>query len=128
MLAGQTGEDSQSAGSFFKNPIVPASFAGKIALVLGIYVEEVLRWPAADGPAGERMVKLSAAWLVERAGFTKGFRMGNAGISTKHTLALVNLGGATAAELIALRDAIVHGVEDKFALRLEQEPVELGST
>ena len=71
-------------------------------------------------------MKLPAAWLVERAGFHKGFRMGRAAISTKHTLALVNLGGATAAEIVALRDAVRLGVEEKFGVRLEQEPVMLG--
>jgi UDP-N-acetylmuramate dehydrogenase len=72
------------------------------------------------------MAKLSAAWLVERAGFPKGLAMGRAAISSRHTLALVNLGGATAVELIALRDAVVEGVKNKFAVQLEQEPVMLG--
>jgi UDP-N-acetylmuramate dehydrogenase len=72
------------------------------------------------------MVKLAAAWLVEQAGFHKGFAMGRAAISSRHTLALVNLGDATAAELIALRDAVVEAVQDKFSVHLEQEPVMLG--
>jgi UDP-N-acetylmuramate dehydrogenase len=72
------------------------------------------------------MVKLPAAWLVERAGFHKGFTMGRVAISSRHTLALVNLGGATAAELITLRDAVVEGIENKFGVHLEQEPVQLG--
>jgi UDP-N-acetylmuramate dehydrogenase len=71
-------------------------------------------------------VKLSAAWLIEQAGIAKGFTMGRAGISSKHTLALVNRGGATAAEIIALRDHIRATVEARFNIRLEQEPVSLG--
>ena len=72
------------------------------------------------------MVKLAAAWLVEQSGFHKGFAMGRAAISSRHTLALVNLGDATAAELIALRDAVMTAVKDKFGVQLEQEPVMLG--
>ena len=72
------------------------------------------------------MMKLAAAWLVEQAGFHKGFAMGRAAISSRHTLALVNLGDATAAELIALRDAVTTAVQNKFDLQLEQEPVMLG--
>ena len=72
------------------------------------------------------MVKLPAAWLVERAGFHKGFAMSRVAISSRHTLALVNLGGATAAELIALRDTVRDAVQHKFEVELEQEPVMLG--
>ncbi len=122
MLAGQGGEDSRSAGSFFKNPVVDEETLGGIAEAAGVGYESVPRWPA-----GEGRVKLAAAWLVERAGFQKGFRIGRAGISTRHTLALVNLGGATAAEVMALRDAVVQGVESRFGVRLEQEPVEVAS-
>jgi UDP-N-acetylmuramate dehydrogenase len=120
MLAGQDGPDGRSAGSFFKNPVVPAETLGRIAAGAGVGVEDVPRYPAAEG-----MVKLPAAWLVERAGFGRGYRMGRAGISTRHTLALVNLGGATAAEIAELRDAVADGVERRFDVRLEQEPVTL---
>ena len=72
------------------------------------------------------MVKLSAAWLIERAGFHKGFAMGRARLSTKHILAIVNRGGATASEIVALRDTIIHAVDARFNIRLEQEPVMLG--
>jgi UDP-N-acetylmuramate dehydrogenase len=115
--------DSRSAGSFFKNPVVAEEMPARVADALQIAPDEVPRWPA-----GEGMVKLPAAWLIERAGFHKGFAMGRAGISMKHTLALVNLGGATAAEIVALRDAVMHGVEARFGIRLEQEPVMLGFT
>ena len=72
------------------------------------------------------MVKLSAAWLIELAGFHKGFNAGRAGLSSKHVLAIVNRGGATASEIVALRDAIVDRVQAKTSIRLEQEPVTLG--
>jgi UDP-N-acetylmuramate dehydrogenase len=121
MLAGQGGADGRSAGSFFKNPVVPSAKVSQVASQAGCSAEEVPRYPA-----GEGLVKLPAAWLVERAGFHKGFAMGRAAISSRHTLALVNLGGATAAELIALRDAVMTAVQDKFAVHLEQEPVMLG--
>lgn len=121
MLAGQGGADGRSAGSFFKNPVVPSATLPQIALKAGCRSEEVPHYPAGDG-----VVKLAAAWLVEQAGFHKGFAMSRAAISPRHTLALVNLGGATAAELIALRDAVVTAIQDKFAVHLEQEPVMLG--
>jgi UDP-N-acetylmuramate dehydrogenase len=125
MLLDPADPDSRSAGSFFKNPIVPAATVPRLAAVSGCPADQVPQFPAGAGHSSE-MVKLSAAWLIERAGYHKGFRMGQAGISTKHTLALVNLGGASAAEIVALRDAVMHGVEQLFAIRLEQEPVTLG--
>ena len=121
MLLVEGDSDSNSAGSFFKNPIVEQTAVARIAAALHIASAEIPHWPA-----GESRVKLPAAWLVERAGFHKGFRMGQAGISTKHTLALVNLGGASASEIVGLRDAVMHRVEELFAIRLEQEPVMLG--
>jgi len=121
MLAGQGGADGRSAGSFFKNPVVSSAMLPEVALRNGCRAEEIPQYPA-----GEGMVKLSAAWLVERAGFHKGLAMGRAAISSRHSLALVNLGDATAAELIALRDAVRMAVKDKFAIQLEQEPVMLG--
>jgi UDP-N-acetylmuramate dehydrogenase len=121
MLAGQGGADGRSAGSFFKNPVVRSATLPQIAVKAGCRSEEVPHYPAGDG-----MVKVAAAWLVEQAGFHKGFAMGRAAISSRHTLALVNLGGATADELIALRDTVMTAVQNKFAVRLEQEPVMLG--
>lgn len=107
--------DTQSAGSFFKNPVVPVDVYERIAAKH----EGVPHWSAAEG------VKLSAAWLLEASGFRKGFALGRAGLSTKHALALTNRGGATAAEVMALRDHLRAGVEAAFGVRLEQEPVEL---
>jgi UDP-N-acetylmuramate dehydrogenase len=121
MLAGQGGPDGRSAGSFFKNPVIPLATLPQIALKGGCRPEEIPQYPG-----GEGKVKLAAAWLVERAGFHKGFAMGRAAISSRHTLALVNLGDATALELVALRDAVMTAVKDKFGVQLEQEPVMLG--
>lgn len=132
MLLVEGDPDSRSAGSFFKNPIVPAATVPRLAAISGCPVDEVPQFPSGPGIAlpgvapADQMVKLSAAWLIERAGFHKGFRTGQAGISTKHTLALVNLGGASAAEIVALRDAVIREVEQRFAIRIEQEPVTLG--
>jgi len=72
-------------------------------------------------------VKLPAAWLLERAGFVKGFALGRVGISTNHTLAVVNRGGATAADVVALQELIVKTVREKFGVGLEREPVWVGT-
>lgn len=111
--------DCCSAGSFFKNPIVSESQFAHIKAQEGVDVPNY--------PAGEGKVKLPAAWLMERTGFTKGFTKGHAGISSRHTLALINKGGATAAEIHALRAEIVVGVQIRFGITLEPEPVVLGS-
>jgi UDP-N-acetylmuramate dehydrogenase len=121
MLVGQGGADGRSAGSFFKNPVVPYAVVSQVAVGADCKPDEVPRYAVGDG-----MVKLPAAWLVERAGFHKGFAMGRSAISSRHALALVNLGGSSAAELIALRDAVVEGVERRFGVHLEQEPVQPG--
>jgi UDP-N-acetylmuramate dehydrogenase len=113
--------DCRSAGSFFKNPVVPVAILEALASKLGIEKATIPAYPAQPGE-----VKLSAAWLIDRAGLHKGFAMGNAGISSRHTLALVNRGGATAAEITALRNKIVSTVETQFAIHLEPEPVWLG--
>jgi UDP-N-acetylmuramate dehydrogenase len=109
--------DCASAGSFFKNPIVDREVLEAMATKLppGTVVPQ---YSAADGK-----VKLAAAWLVEQAGFGKGYGNGRAGISTRHTLALVNRGGASAGEVLALSSRIVEAVEAKFGVRLEREPV-----
>jgi UDP-N-acetylmuramate dehydrogenase len=116
LVAGEP--DCRSAGSFFKNPVVPQARYDAIAAVASGSV------PCYAAPHG--FVKIPAAWLVEQAGFHKGFAMGAAGISSRHTLALINRGGATAAEILALRDRIVAAVEKKFSVHLEPEPVWVG--
>jgi UDP-N-acetylmuramate dehydrogenase len=113
--------DCRSAGSFFKNPIVAESQVVRIAQVAGA---DPPCYPAGvDNPG---CVKLAAAWLIERAGFSKGYALGRAAISTKHTLALVNLGGATAAEIVALANQIRSAVVERYAIDLEMEPVRIG--
>jgi UDP-N-acetylmuramate dehydrogenase len=111
--------NSRSAGSFFKNPIVESALFEKIA-------EESAEPNVPHFPAVENKIKIPAAWLIERSGFHKGFRSGNAGISTNHSLALVNLGGATAAEIVALKEKIQDGVRQKFDILLQPEPVFVG--
>jgi UDP-N-acetylmuramate dehydrogenase len=71
-------------------------------------------------------IKLAAGWLIERAGFRRGLRRGQAGISSRHALALVNLGGATASEVMALATEIRAGVFERFGVQLEPEPVRVG--
>jgi UDP-N-acetylmuramate dehydrogenase len=99
--------DTRSDGSFFMNPIVDEALA----------TEEMPRFPAAEGT-----VKLSAAWLIEHAGFEKGFTLGKAGLSTKHTLAVVNRGGASARDVVALVELIQSRVREKFGIELQPEP------
>lgn len=118
MVVDAADPDSRSAGSFFRNPIVPTASVQSIATVEGISSEAVPHWPA-----GDARVKLPAAWLLERAGFVRGYAMGAAGISSKHTLALINRGSATQADIVRLRDHIVATVRSRFGIELEQEPV-----
>jgi UDP-N-acetylmuramate dehydrogenase len=121
MLIVEGDADCRSAGSFFKNPIISMGQFAELAERNGSKPELLPHYPA-----GEGWVKLPAAWLVEQAGFRKGFVMGRAGISSRHSLALVNLGGANAADLLALKDVIVAGVEAKFGILLQMEPVLVG--
>ncbi len=122
MLLVENDPDCCSAGSFFKNSIVEEGAVARVASALGIAPDAVPRYPA-----GEGLVKIPAAWLLEQAGFHKGFAMGRAGISSRHTLALINRGSATARDIHALRDEIIRNVMDRFGIRLKQEPVELRS-
>lgn len=118
--------DARSAGSFFKNPVVPATHLEDIARSLHLDPTLIPHWPAPGQTSGPG-AKLAAAWLIEQAGFRKGFTLGNAGISSRHTLALINRGSATHADLIALRDRIRSEVQQRFSITLEQEPVDLGT-
>lgn len=121
MLISPGDPDSKSAGSFFKNPVVsPARYQdlGRRAS------ERNLQIPAY--PALSQQKKISAAWLVENSGFKKGYARGRVGISSKHALAIVNRGGATASEIVALRDEIQGRVEQSWGIRLETEPVFVG--
>lgn len=111
--------DTVSAGSFFKNPVVTEAHAEEIESKAG---KQLPRY--ATGEAGT--VKLPAAWLIEQAGFAKGYGCGRAAISSRHTLALTNRGGATAAEVLALADEIKAGVRARFGVELSMEPVRVG--
>lgn len=113
--------DTRSVGSFFKNPVLsPEEYAQlqSKAAERGLYLPSY--------PALAQHNKVPAAWLVENSGFSKGYRKGNASISRKHALALVNCGGATAAEIIGLRNAIQNQVRQSWGLVLETEPVFVG--
>jgi UDP-N-acetylmuramate dehydrogenase len=116
----------RSVGSFFTNPIVSSSESDRLVerLVAGGVVADAAAVPRF--PAGADRVKLSAAWLIERAGFGKGFRDGAVGISSRHALALVHHGGGTTAALLALADRVQGGVEQRFGVRLVREPVVVG--
>jgi UDP-N-acetylmuramate dehydrogenase len=118
MVVDATDPESVSAGSFFVNPVVDLATAARVEALAGVAP------PRFD--AGEGRVKLAAAWLVERAGFARGWGEGRAGVSRKHALALVNRGGATAAELLAVARAIRGGVRERLGVTLEPEPVYIG--
>lgn len=140
MVLDDADPDTYSAGSFFQNAVVPASFARTLPA-------ECPRWPVAPEvqhtrvipleqyaglaplpAAAEPDVKVSSAWLIEHAGFRKGFRLprSRAGLSTKHALALTNQGGATAGELAELARYIRIRVHSEFGLLLQPEPVLVG--
>jgi UDP-N-acetylmuramate dehydrogenase len=121
MLIVEGDPDCRSAGSFFKNPVVEAARLSVVAGAAGVAEGDVPHWAA-----GADAVKLSAGWLIERAGFGKGFVDGAAGISSRHTLALINRGGATAADIERLQARIVGGVKARFGVELEREPVKVG--
>jgi UDP-N-acetylmuramate dehydrogenase len=118
MLSIEGDPDCCSAGSFFKNPVVNDTEVKRVAAIAG---KEPPRFPA-----GPEKVKLSAAWLIEQAGFCKGYTLGAAAVSSRHTLALVNRGGATATEILTLAAKIAEAVEERFGVELEMEPVRLG--
>jgi UDP-N-acetylmuramate dehydrogenase len=116
-------EDCRSAGSFFKNPVVNQDEAARIvALAQQRAPGKILpQYPAEDG-----QMKLAAAWLVEQAGFSKGFRRGAVGISRKHSLAIVNRGGASARDIVAFKNEIQQKVFDNWGVELHPEPVFVG--
>jgi len=114
--------DTYSTGSFFTNPIVPAGTADRLPA-------DAPRFPA----GAEGMVKLSAAWLIDRAGFGKGFGLepdsvsgGRASLSTKHTLAITNRGGASTDDVLAIAREVRRGVADRFGIELHPEPLLIG--
>jgi UDP-N-acetylmuramate dehydrogenase len=118
MVLDASDPESRSVGSFFVNPVVDAFTLSEITMRAGA--------PPPSFQAGEGRYKIAAAWLVERAGFTRGWGEGSVGVSRKHALALVNRGGATTSELLATARAIRDGVRARFGLTLEPEPVLVG--
>jgi UDP-N-acetylmuramate dehydrogenase len=125
MVLDPTDPNRRSAGSFFVNPIVPRARAEEAchrAIAAGVVatVDAIPRWPAGAD------VKLSAGWLIERAGFPKGTRRGAVGLSSKHALALVHHGDGRTSDLLAFAREIAAAVEERFGIVLEREPVVLG--
>ena len=118
----RAGEDEvRSAGSFFKNPVLSEVAFSELRRQAAARGLEIPSYPGLDAKR-----KISAAWLVEQSGFSKGYVCGHVGISHKHALAIVNRGGATAAEVIALKDEIEKRVQEQWGVRLEPEPVMVG--
>lgn len=116
MVLDSADPDTRSDGSFFMNPVISAEE----------YEAFAQRAPDAPHyPAGDR-VKLSAAWLIEHAGFQKGFVHGNVGLSSKHTLAIINRGGGTAREVVELVGMIQRAVREKFGMEILPEPIFVG--
>lgn len=126
MVIDPTDENRRSVGSFFLNPVLDAERANHVAerAIAGGVIAQASELPsfAADGGA----VKLPAAWLIERAGFAKGLRVGQVGISSRHSLALVHHGGGSSDALIALARTIQAGVYAQFGVQLQPEPVLIG--
>lgn len=121
MLIVEGDPDCRSAGSFFKNPILSERQHDELKMRADA---KGLNLPSY--PALESKKKVSAAWLVENSGFSRGYVNGHVGISSKHSLAIINRGGATASEVLALKDQIQQRVEETWAIRLEPEPVFVG--
>ncbi|MGN6792541.1 MAG: UDP-N-acetylmuramate dehydrogenase, partial [Streptosporangiaceae bacterium] len=123
--------DTVSAGSFFTNPVLGPGELARLEDVIASRSQgaRVPTFPAGSDAAESGSVKVPAAWLIEHAGFGKGYPgRGAARISAKHTLALTNTGGATTAELIDLAREIAAGVRSHFGIELAHEPVLVGAT
>lgn len=113
----------KSAGSFFKNPIVSREVFTRVREITESMEQPATPW-FWELPDGR--VKIAAAYLTEKAGFAKGYKMGKVGISPKHALSLINLGDARAEDIINLAREVIKGVEDKFGIKLEVEPLMVG--
>lgn len=121
MLITPGDEDSRSAGSFFKNPLLSHEQYQQLHQRAAARGLEIPNYPALDAQH-----KVSAAWLVEHSGFSKGYRNGAVGISRKHALAIVNRGGAKAADIVALKNQIQTSVLQTWGISLDPEPVMVG--
>jgi len=126
MVIDERDENSRSCGSFFKNPIVTNEKYNDVVSrarkqkIIGDH-ETIPKFVTAAA-----RVKIPAAWLIERSGFQKGYKTGNVGISTKHSLAIINLGGATATEILQFKRKIQEAVKRIFDLELKPEPIFIG--
>lgn len=118
MVIDENDPNSKSAGSFFKNPILSREKYEEISEKLGRTIPHY--------PVDEKTVKIPAAWLIENSGFEKGYRKANVGLSSVHTLAIVNTGDASAGEVIALKNEIQKEVQKHFDVLLQPEPVFIG--
>ncbi len=118
MVIDESDPDTRSVGSFFMNPVVAADVRERLAVESG---SEVPGFPVPGG-----RVKIPAGWLIERAGFARGHRCGRVGVSSKHPLALVTLGGATARDVVGLATEIKQRVADRFGIGLRPEPAFVG--
>jgi len=118
MVLDKNDTESCSAGSFFKNPVVSHAVYERIATASAT--------PVPHFEAGPGQVKLAAAWLIEQSGIARGFALGPVGVSSKHTLALVNRGGATASDVLRMKDFVQRRVHERFGVELRPEPVMLG--
>jgi UDP-N-acetylmuramate dehydrogenase len=126
MVIDPSDPNRRSVGSFFTNPVLDA--AAFAALAARATAAGVVTTPS-DVPchaAPDGKVKVPAAWLIERAGFTKGLRRGPVGISSAHALSLVHHGGGTTAALRALAEEIRAAVDARFGVTLTEEPITLG--
>jgi UDP-N-acetylmuramate dehydrogenase len=121
MLISEGDEDCRSAGSFFKNPVLTQEQYDGLAARAAAKNLQIPSYPAL-----EARKKVSAAWLVEHSGFSKGLVSGAVGISRKHALAIINRGNATASDIVAFKDQIQQRVEDLWGIHLEPEPVFVG--
>ena len=113
--------DCRSAGSFFKNPVLSKAEFRDLVERADSRGLKIPSYPALDAQR-----KVSAAWLVEHSGFSKGFTLGAAGISRKHALALINTGNAHAADIVRLQETVQRGIEKTWGIALEPEPVFVG--
>ena len=119
-------DDCRSAGSFFKNPVLSEARFKELSERAAAKGLDIPSYPAARSQGEDAQRKVSAAWLVEHSGFSKGYAMGKAGISHKHALALINRGEAKANDIVALKDEIQQGVQKVWGIPLEPEPVFVG--
>ncbi len=117
-------ENHRSAGSFFTNPIVTEAVLDRAREAAEAVLRPGEKMP--EFPAGSGLTKLAAGWLIERSGFTKGAGEGAVGLSTRHALAIVNRGGATASEIVAFAASIKRRVRERFGVTLMPEPVLVG--